>query len=68
MTMVWFHLQNGQRVREKKGEGESEGREGGEENKSRASYTVVIHRRPVQAAISKCSASQHGLRLRGPVE
>lgn len=41
-------------------EASEEGREGGEENKSRASFTVVIHGRPVQAAMSKCSASQDG--------
>lgn len=35
------------------------------ENKNRASFTAVIHRHPAQAAMSKCSASQDEVRVRG---
>lgn len=48
MTMVCSYLQNGQR-------GERQ-REGGEENKRCASFTVVTH--TVVAAMNICSASQ----------
>lgn len=50
--MVWFHLQNGQRLRD-----------GGERNKSGASFSVVIRgsgAQSVQAEMRQCSAGRDG--------